>query len=464
MPRQEAAIDREVLFEKLGYAPQDNGQWDMHNSTARFRTACCGRRWGKSLWAGHEMTVQMFTPDTINWIVGPKYVLAEREFRVVYNDFKKLGLLDKRCKSSYNVRQGDMRIYFKDLNSLCLCVSADKQDSLVGEGLSHVIMSEAAKHKLSTWQMYIEPALSDLRGSADFPSTPQGFNWFKAMYDLGQSPDQPEYASWHQPTWTNLLRFPGGYDDPELVRIRKARSNLWWDQEYGAKFTAYEGLIYQAFRPDIHVQPITYEPAWENWLAIDFGFKDPTVCLDIMVHPATQRVYVWREYYVMQKIASDHAVALKNRENPPGYHYDRIACDPRSPDERLTMEFVLGAMEANAIGRSLGIEAVASALKIQDDGLPGLIIDPSCRFLIDEFAGYHAKPTNENRNERPGVIDTEGSDHSLDALRYFFNERFVLGGGEGLADMYNDGQGDESSTYFNYVNNLVMTNNPGWRR
>src|ERR1051325_223555 len=122
MPRQEAAIDREVLFEKLGYAPQDNGQWDMHNSTARFRTACCGRRWGKSLWAGHEMTVQMFTPDTINWIVGPKYVLAEREFRVVYNDFKKLGLLDKRCKSSYNVRQGDMRIYFKDLNSLCLCV------------------------------------------------------------------------------------------------------------------------------------------------------------------------------------------------------------------------------------------------------------------------------------------------------------------------------------------------------
>lgn len=461
MPRIEPEISREALFEQLDYHPQDNGQWDMHRSTARFRTACCGRRWGKSQWAGHEMTYQMFIPDTINWIVGPKYVLGEREFRVVHNDFKKLGLL-KRCKVSYNTRQGDMRIYFKDLNSECLVVSADKQDSLVGEGLSHVIMSEAAKHKLSTWQMYIEPALSDLRGSADFPSTPQGFNWFKGMFDLGQDPDQEEYSSWHFPTWTNLLRFPGGFDDPELKRIREARSNLWWNQEYGAKFTAYEGLIYQNFDPQIHVKPIAYNPLNENWLALDFGFKDPTVCLDIMIDPTNQRVYVWREYYVQQKISSDHALAIRNREQPAGYHYDYIAADPRGADEIATMQFLLGGMLANAIGRPLGIEAVASALKLRPDGLPGLIIDPSCKFLIDEFASYHAKPTVLNRNEKAGTIETEGSDHSLDALRYFYNERFVLGSGEGLADIYNGQGATEADTFFNYVSNLTMTDKAGW--
>lgn len=462
MPRQEATIDREVLFEKLGYTPHSEGQWAAHKSNARFRTACCGRRWGKSLWAGHEMTAQMFIPETINWIVAPKYTLGEKEFRVVHADFKKLGLLG-RCKHSYNVKQGDMRIYFKDLESLCLVVSADKPDSLVGEGLDHVIMSEAAKHKMATWQMYIEPALADKRGSADFPSTPQGFNWFKGMFDLGQDPNLPDYDSWHFPTWTNLVRFPGGYDDPELVRIRKAHTNLWWDQEYGAKFTAYEGLIYQDFDPQIHVKPVKYEHSWENWIALDFGFKDPTVCLDVMVHPATQRVYVWREYYVVQKIASDNAIAIRNREQPPGYHYDQIAADPRGADEIATMQFVLGSMNANAVGRSLGIEAVASSLKLRDDGLPGLIIDPSCRYLIEEIQGYRAKPLNENKNEKAGTIETAGMDHALDALRYFFNERFVLGSGEGLADMYNDGERSEADTFFNYVNNLTMTEKPGWR-
>src|SRR6266404_9957654 len=127
MPRAELTVDRESVFEQLGYEPLES-QWSMHRSDARFRTACCGRRFGKSIWAGHEMTLQMFRPDSINWIVGPKYVLGEREFRVVHSDFKKLGLL-KRCKVSYNTRQGDMSIYFKDLNSHCLVVSADKQDS-----------------------------------------------------------------------------------------------------------------------------------------------------------------------------------------------------------------------------------------------------------------------------------------------------------------------------------------------
>ena len=46
-----------------------------------------------------------------------------------------------------------------------MVVSADNPDSLLGEGLSHVIMSEAAKHNRATWEQYIEPALSDLRGS-----------------------------------------------------------------------------------------------------------------------------------------------------------------------------------------------------------------------------------------------------------------------------------------------------------
>jgi len=201
----EPNISREMLFKQLEYEPHGQEQWNAHRATQRFRTICAGRRFGKSQWAGHELTYKMFVPHSINWVVGPDYGLGEKEFRVCYLDFQKLGLLS-RCSKSYNVKQGNMRIYFKDLDSLLEVKSAERKDSLVGEGLDHVCMSEAAKHQMSTWDMYIQPAITDKQGSADFPSTPDGFNWFKGMYELGQSPreDLDDYVSWRFPTLTLL--------------------------------------------------------------------------------------------------------------------------------------------------------------------------------------------------------------------------------------------------------------------
>ena len=273
MPRVEPNISREALFEQLGYAPHSEEQWAVHNSTARYRIADCGRRWGKSQTFGHEMTYKMFVPESVNWIVGPDYGLGEKEFRVVYKDFQKLGLL-KYCNKSYNVKQGNMRIYFKELDSLLEVKSAERKDSLVGEGLDHVIMSEAAKHSVDTWQMYVQPGLTDKQGSADFPSTPEGFNWYEGLYQLGQHPDFPEYESWRFPSWTNPIVFPGGFDpnceniiegfhfnntkikcgcNPEIVQIFNTVSSMYFWQEYGAEFTSFEGLIYPEFDENINV-------------------------------------------------------------------------------------------------------------------------------------------------------------------------------------------------------------------
>jgi hypothetical protein len=373
----------------------------------------------------------MFVPETVNWIVGPTYKLGEKEFRVVFSDFKKLGLLDK-CGKHYNVNQGDMSLHFKPLDSKLEVVSAEKQDSLVGEGLWHVCMSEAAKHKLSTWQMYIEPALSDNLGSADFPSTPQGFNWFKGLYDVGQL-GQEDYASWHRPTWTNLAKYPGGYDDPEMVRIRNTVSEMYWRQEYAAEFTSFEGLIYDEF-DEKHIQHVPYNPQWKNWWALDFGFTDPFVCLDIMVD-SMDRVYVWREYQVSGKSTTDHGLVLKNRESPNGFHVDGIAADPRGADEIATLTWVIGYICHDVVGWTSGIEAVKRALKVRDDGKPGLIIDPSCVNLIRQMRTLRKKASPEGHNERPGQHDYD--DHGPDALRYFFSEYFVLGGGSSLSDVYN---------------------------
>jgi hypothetical protein len=447
----ESTIDKDVLFEKLGYKPHSKGQWSFHNSKARFRVPCCGRRWGKSQAAGHEMTAAMFVPESINWIVGPKYVLGEKEFRVVWNDFKRLGLIS-RCKTHYNIEQGRMDIFFPDVGSQLQVKSAERPDSLVGEGVDHICISEAAKHRRTTWEMYLRPALQDKRGTADFPSTPQGFNWYKGLYDLGEAPEHKDYECWRFPSWTNPVVFPGGFDDPEIQASKTQMSEMLFNQEIAAEFTSFEGQIYPEFNPDIHVKTFSYNPRYKNWLALDFGYVDPFVCLDIMIDPS-DRVWVWREYMVSYIATNEHGVLLKNRENPENYHIDAVAADPRGADEIATLTWHLGTILCNAIGWALGVEEIKKALKVREDGFPGLIIHPRCQTLIKQMRALRANQPREDRNARPGQHDYD--DHGPDALRYFFGEYFVMGANQSLRDVYDvPMRGSEAESFFKYESGL----------
>ena len=462
-------INQKALFSKVGYTPHPKQQL-AHDALERFCVLCCGRRFGKSQWAGHKMTTKMMVPDSINWIVGPDYGLGEKEFRVVYNDFQKLGLL-KYCNKSYNVKQGNMRIHFKELNSLLEVKSAERPDSLVGEGLDHVCMSEAAKHKISTWQMYIEPALADKRGTADFPSTPEGFNWYEGIYQLGQHPDDKfkDYVSWRFPTWENSVMFPNGFDpacpnimdevhhnnikckcEPELVRIFNTVSTMYWLQEYAAEFTAFEGMIFPEFKETLHVKKFAYNPLCQNWQAFDFGYTDPFVCLDIMVD-AVQRVWVWREYIDAGKSTFEQGHIIKNRENPDGFHVNGRAADPRGADEIATLSWIIGGMSANSIGIAAGVEQMKQAMKVREDGFPGLIIHPRCTETIRSLKNIHGKSGS------PGYEIAKGQfDHPFDALRYFFNEYFVMGGNYSLQDVYSGYDKTEAAGFFRYAGSITL--------
>ena len=236
------------------------------------------------------MTAKLFVPDAYNWIIGPTYKLGEKEFRVIYQDLEDLGIL-RYCKKSYNVKQGDMRIKLP-WKAVLEVVSAEKQESLLGEGLSHAIMSEAAQHHRSTWDQYIEPALSDLLGTCDFPSTPKGYNWYHGLWTLGQQEHlNGDFKSWSFPSWTNPIRYPGGLDNVEIQRIKSRVSKIYFDQEYGASFTAVTGAIYEEWDKEVHVQPVQYNPRLENYLAFDYGYVNPFVALDIQVSLTIQSTF-----------------------------------------------------------------------------------------------------------------------------------------------------------------------------
>lgn len=408
----------------------------------------------------------MFVPESYNWIVAPTYKLGEKEFRVIYKDFEKLEML-KYCRKAYSVKQGDMRIQ-TPWNSVLEVVSAEKQDSLLGEGLSHAIMSESARHDRSTWEQYIEPALSDLRGSADFPSTPVGYNWYHGLWMLGQE-NNKNYKSWNFPTWDNIVRYPGGYKDPELLRIRMRVSKKYWDQEYGALFTSFSGAIYDEWDDKVHVRPHQYNPNWPNYLAFDYGFANPFVCLDVQVDPS-DNVYVWREYHVRNLSTFEHGHALMNRENPPGYHVDGMWGDPRGADEAATLAAMgFGYVAFEDVPWKHGVEAIKRLLKIGADGFPKLTVDPSCVNTRRVLSQLHVKPPSRQQrmdlqeNTGDGNIQHKVDDHEADALRYLIGALFVAGANSHLSDIYDQSYaGSESEDFFKLHSGVVLDTTIGY--
>jgi hypothetical protein len=458
--------DKRTYFAQVGYQPHAK-QWLYHDSSARFRFPNCGRRFGKSTMAGRDLSPRLFEPKRMFWIVGPTYDLGEKEFRVIWDDLivkQQLGR-DRRVKKSYNKKQGSMWIEFPWQTRLEVR-SADHPENLVGEALDHVIMSEAAKHREDTWERFIRPALADRRGSADFPTTPEGFNWLWKMWMLGKDQSFPEYESWKFPSWDNLAVYPGGRQDPEILLLERTMSPEAFAQEIGADFGAFVGKIYPEWDADRHVKNVPFIPGLPNFIAFDWGYTNPLAAIEFQVTP-DDRVRIWREHYRAYTTLPEHIQILKNRDQPEGYHLDMAFGDAADPEAAITVSTslvpCLAMPEAKENWRE-GIDLVRGFMRerpsstiIDEYGTPapgdvGLSVDFSCKNTIHEFNNYKAPGSVKGRNVPE--MGNKVEDHAMDATRYGLVHVFKFGAGaSSMQEVYGSSGGSSDNDAAGFVTN-----------
>jgi hypothetical protein len=448
-------VDKAALFAKIGYTPHSHGQFAFHASDARFRVACCGRRYGKSTMAGRDFEPRLFEPEKRYWIVGPTYDLGEKEFRVIWNDLiigQQIGK-DKRVKKNYSKRSGEMYIEMPWQTRIEVR-SAQHPETLVGEGLSGVIMSEAAKHHAETWERFIRPALSDFRGDAVFPTTPEGHNWLYEIWQYGRHPGFPEYESWRFPSWENPIVYPGGRNDSEILQIERTTSPEWFAQEIGADFSSFIGRIFGEFDETVHVQQHQFNPLWPNYMGMDWGFTHPMACIEFQVSPMGS-VHVWREYYKSFWSLENHIIYLKTkRDNPPGYHLDGCFGDAADPDAALYVSSHFCGCLADPMAKSnwrRGIDLMKTYMRLYETGSvldeygtpeqrPLLTVSPDCQRLIHEFNMYRAPESlnSGTRETNSNSVAVKEDDDGLDALRYAMMHLFELGAQHHLEETITD--------------------------
>jgi hypothetical protein len=435
-------------FRLIGYEPHPK-QWLYHNSKARFRVAVCGRRFGKSRMVAAARGKELFKPGTRGWIIGPTYDLGEKEFRYMWDDIVvKLKLGSKIHRKAYNVRSGEMYIEMP-WGSRVDVKSADHPDGLVGEGLDWVIMSEAAKHKRATWEKYVRPALADRRGSADFATTPEGFNWIYDLYQIGRDPNNTEYEAWRFPSWDNPVVYPGGRNDPEILLQETSESAQWFSQEIAADFTTMVGQIYSEWDDDVHIiDEWKFRPDLPNYCFFDFGYVNPFVCLEAQLTPSDELI-IWREYYKPLMPVPRHIIAMKEREQPDGYHITCGFGDAADPGAVATLseDFCPTYAEPDAKKDwNQGIQEVKKLLmhgeRTTESGIvyfqkPRIYVVRGCRNTIYEVNNYRTKETKnadarDNKKETPAEV----ANHSMDAIRYGVVHLFVLGAKYHLSDVF----------------------------
>jgi hypothetical protein len=410
----------------------------VHDSPARHRVIAAGRRIGKSLAGGHELLAEAYRTRMLLprldpgkrrefWIVGPEYTDAEKEFRVLYDALRALDAPLDRPGTYYDAHDGVMQVSLYGGRFLVLGKSAKHLERLVGEGLTGVIMTAAAKQRERSWTKYVRPMLADQRGWSLHTFTPEGKNWFYALWMRGQSSVDPEWASWRLPSWMNSYIYPRGEDDPEIRAMRRDMSRETFGQEVEELFTEFVGRAFKEFNEETHVRDLSYTPGWRTFAAVDYGFTNPFVWLLVQVDEF-DNVYVIDELYEPGLTIDEAADSVLDRGlAPPALR--AFHPDPASPGDSRALEARLHVRAQGGTGGELEgrLRYICAALKLNNphlpeghpERLPRLLINRRCTNTIREFSDHRYPETrgeSSNANERPLKKD----DHTPEALGRFF--------------------------------------------
>jgi terminase large subunit-like protein len=218
----------------------------------------------------------------------------------------------------------------------------------------------------------------------------------------------------------------GYYRIDDAIAQKRRSSESAWQSEMLCRQPNQQELVFTEFHPTVHVREMAYDANLPLYRTIDFGFSNPLACLFVQVDQA-ENVYVLDEHLKSRTILAEHARLIQ--EQYP-YPVAMTYCDPAG---RQVNE-ITGTSAVTEL-KALGIPTQSRSSRILDGielircflapalGNAKLFISPKCEHLIRAFRSLrYQRLGNGVLSELP---DKDGvHDHLIDALRYFFVNRF----------------------------------------
>ena len=224
---------------------------------AKYITCVAARQTGKSFFAIQAMLYWAINePGSVIFFCSPTYAQAKKVMEELYNAIEESGIVKSYNKSDFKLelKTGSI-IHFK---------STERADNLRGYTGTHMIIDEAAYHGEEIYNSVLKPILLAKGRKCLFISTPKGNNWFKNMYDRGQDPEQPAYASCRMHYNENPR-----LDLTELEEARRTLPDHIYKAEYEGTFTESGRTVFADTTPNqFHSYP---KPIGKVYCGVDLG-------------------------------------------------------------------------------------------------------------------------------------------------------------------------------------------------
>lgn len=386
----------------------------IYTDEARFRVACCGRRFGKTFLATWEIwrAATKARQQNITYI-APTYSQAKDTMWMPLMQF-----IPQELIRSKNV--ADMNIELINGSSIKL-TGAATDTGIRGRGNDFTIMDECSSIDQKIYQGAVLPSLADRQGKFLAIGTPVGFNWF---YDIWANAHMSDL--WSSFQFTTLQG--GNVPASEIKMYREFYDQKYFAQEFMASFEALVGRVYGFYNPEIHDRRLPMNPRLPILVGMDFNV-DPMTAVISQIHrdgEGRKQIQVHDELYMPNSTTFEMVAELKNRYPkrkiivyPDASGASRKSSSTNTDHDILKKAgFDLVTDKSNPRIADRVNEVQASFLSA--DKTSKLFIDPKCKNLKKSMAGLTYKEGTTLPDKSGGL------DHMADALGYMVHQIFPL--------------------------------------
>ena len=446
MPSPVAAICKLYNFK-----PHSKKQWDILHCPAREISILAGIQWGKSQMGAAITTVwrilvkkqrQRDNDDRpiIVWLVSDKYENSDREYVYLEALFRHT---DELAFASQASRQKAREIILKDGTNIRTLTSTDitnigreRPDIIVGCEAAQlgVDVVDRLRARRGVGKGYLI-----LTGTLE-----SSFGWYAQLHRQWARDTTGTYAGFFAPTWENSIIFPGGRNDPAILKIEQDLPRRVFLERYAAEVQTPPRYVFgDTFNPDLHVAPPDSDKAAFRedepvHLGIDPGYEHAHAVVAVQ-HPKGEHIRVIDEVYekawsiqrmieevklrpwfknVELAVIDFAGTQHKNSAETPPMQIWRNLCPDIEVRTTLTLNGRPGAVPVMA-----GVHKLWQLFEptvIAGQLLPRIVISSDCHGLLSEV-GYEVSPLTGHENVYSWSMNSDG-DLLTDVPKDLYND------------------------------------------
>jgi len=324
------------------------------------------------------------------------------------------------------------------------CAGEHDVDQFQGQEYDIIFIDEATH--FTEYQFSVLTAC--LRGANPFPKrmyltcNPGGVGhmWVKRLFvdRAFRTDEDPEDYIFIQAKASDNPALTG--QDPGYVKMLNNLPDGLREAWRDGRWDVFAGQYFPEFRANTHVvPPRTLPEHWPRYRVFDYGL-DMLACYWAAIDH-TGRIWVYREFCRSGLIVSRAAEEILAR-TPAG---EKIQCTIAPPDlwstqkdtgrtmaELFTQNGVPLVKASNQ--RVQGWMAMKEFLKVDGEGVPGLVVSEECRMLIRDISAVQ----HDEKNPSDVAKEPHEYTHTTDAIRYLCAFR-ALGAREGRGEDEEEG-------------------------